>query len=142
MSQAVKIGGSLWARFWAPSAYFDGADDKVNEGRQYPIYSTVGPNGPTKIVDRPYNSRDTDPVIYNMAICAICSTTLVDTTGHLITTEQILGCISFEWQDRNPPSLIHDDIRYPAPSIKKGIPAKPPEFPWDDAADGRRVDGS
>ena len=68
MSQAVKIGGSLWARFWAPSPYFDGADDKVNEGRQYPIYSTVGPNGPTKIVDRPYNSRDTDPVIYNMAI--------------------------------------------------------------------------
>ena len=37
MSQAVKIGGSLWARFWAPSPYFDGADDKVNEGRQHPI---------------------------------------------------------------------------------------------------------
>lgn len=134
LTQAYVVG--TWPYRRGPA--FDAKDEPINKDRIYPIYGGQQVEGAISLADRPYYSGAFSYALYDMTVCAICTTTLRDRSGgYTIAVEQVLGCVSFQWKDRNPPSLIYGGSKYTNPSTKKGIAAGSPQYPWGKGVETR-----
>ncbi len=135
LTQAWTFGRGLWR--YGPE--FDYEDEPINGGRTYPIFDRPSPDIPISMIDRPFHESFSCNR-WQMTVCAICTTRLVDASGRrVIVIEQVLGCITFKWQDlKGDPTLIHGGRKYKHPSSANGIPAVLPAYPWGDALKKRK----
>jgi len=125
LTQAIQSGG-----FWAPPARFDSQNDPANADLVFPDYTGQRPYGPGSLADAPRDTRALSPTIHHVCICAICNTTLHDPSFRWkFVVQQILGCLTFDWRHREPPSLIIGGARYTL-GQSGSFPGQNPGGPW------------
>ena len=120
------------------SPVFDNTNHPENACLLYPEYKGQNAGTPVSMGDAPNNTHTTKQRTYYVTVCAIC----VSDPGCAPPNNDVLGCITFEWLDKddgaNTKKVTFAGTDYHKGDKRIGIPAADPGYPWEKAFTARK----